>query len=314
MIFSGTTTGQKVKESILTALFLSEQYFPVYEDICGRLSIEDLCMCFSTCRRGAVLKRENKQIQWLIKKRQGYVPECKVYQGYMEIPFHASIFEEACSLGYLQVVQWLLPLCRGVISLHWGVISALKGGQLEIVKFLYKDKGVIRKPNLCAAFKSGNIDCIYWCLGHYKPEQILKYYNISILLSMCLGNKLLYNQILSYASEKDRASILKGVELISLCTRDDGESIERLKSLITHHHDIPHEYVWMHCLSIMIERDMESDLIAFFLKEIAETSKWWFVGCVLSKGSLESLEGAIAHFPLLETFSIGMVWVHYVLL
>ena len=297
-----------MEQSRLTSLFLSLQYAPIFDAILQNLSIKDLCYCLSTCKEGINMKNENREIQWLIEKRKNYIPEYSTSICPLKVPFHASVFEEACSLGYLKVVQWLLPFCRGVVSLQLGVQSALKGGQLKVAKYLYKDGGILQKPLLHCVSTSNNMNCINWVLKHYNLGEKSGYIDISVLLADALifKNQSLYNRLLYYADDKGRC--IREAEFMYLSTRDDQESRQQFESMASS----VDEWVWKVCIATLSKENIDSKNLAFLLHHIGTFDVMPVLTCGAAlSGKIETLEKLYRLNPHLKESSFAtmlIIW------
>lgn len=115
------------------------------------------------------------------------------------MPFFASIFEKACSKGYLDVVRYCLPFCKGVVSLNLGVFSALRGGHLRVAEYIHRGgSSCLSCQWLFDACRGRNHRCIDWVMEmvgqdikHYLAE-----YSLQLdILSSTFGDEILWNKL-----------------------------------------------------------------------------------------------------------------------
>lgn len=273
----------------LLDLIVEAHYSPVTEIIYKYLSIVDICNCLSTCAYGMQLKRDNQEIQWLMEKRKCYKGEYWNETKCLVIPFHASIFEEACFNGYLQAVKWLLPFCYGVVSLQLGLSSALKGGQLRVAKFLYSTGALGR--DICIydigqTVEINNFSCLDWilqvCVNH-ENDQTRSY--LSILLALGNGNQSFCEKLIShFHPSKDQLERMHFYTqlLESLASRDPLvriNSIQILNGLTWHERD--------HIIYSLFRYKADLDTCELCLQDMSNGQDLYLITTAMSRRSEE---------------------------
>ena len=257
-------------------IIIGYRYAPITYTLYSFLSVKDLCLCLSCCREGLELKRQNSQIQWLIEKRKLHVYEYILSDGSkLTVPFFASIFEEACAKGYLDVVRYCLPFCKGVISLNHGIYSGLKSGQLQVVKFIYRDGSTLIGWHwLWKAISGRNSQCINWVIKKLGADirGFQESYESQLeILSLLTENKSLYNQFLKLfqPDPNQRDQLIQESRLIYLSTKCDKESENEFNQLITTDYQ---ERISMCCKTKICQRlfalGKESNNLFLFMNQI----------------------------------------------
>ena len=255
-----------MNESPLVEFLLTDRYLLVSDLIYSHLNIKDLCLFFSSCREARRVKEKFVEIQWLIKKRKTYIP---YYQDNdsrrLYVPFPASIFEKACSKGYLSTVQWLLPLCQGIISSQYGIKSALRSGQYTIAKYLYDCKVLLlHRPDLADALVGRDKKCIEWVLSvrtDKKDDSVLQR-----CLTYSLHDVDLVNWLFSIQGKPIDEDTLNLCKLVSSATSEDKESKNLFKSEIDRLGEPVHSKRYPHRISPIEIRQIDSlNSIAFQL-------------------------------------------------